>query len=115
MVLDYSCFQEQPNKDVTAFLEKASIRKITISQQSKACEIFLACPQLPDSALYLQCLQFFSNNMQQANGLRLVVQPVTSLSGQAFLENNFSLFVTMLQQQHPTISGWLYNSYWQLD
>ncbi len=26
MVLDYSCFQEQPNKDVTAFLEKAFAR-----------------------------------------------------------------------------------------
>lgn len=113
MELDYSCFQQKPNQDVTAFLEKASIRKITISQQTKACEIFLACPQLPEPELYLQCLQFFTQNMTQASGVRLIVQPLKPMSVEDFLEQHFALFIAILQQHHPTIAGWLYNSHWQ--
>lgn len=37
MELDYSCLIEKPNQDVMTFLENTSIRKITISQQSKTC------------------------------------------------------------------------------
>ena len=43
MELDYSCFTQKPNQDVVTFLKNASVRKITISQQSKVCEIFLLC------------------------------------------------------------------------
>lgn len=113
MELNYDVFQQKPNHDVAAFLEKASVRKITISQQTGACEIFLACQQLPESALYVQCLRFFTENMTQANALRLVMQPLQMISVEEFLEQHFALFITMLQQQHPTIAGWLYNSYWK--
>ena len=58
MELDYSCFQQKPTQDVIAFLENASVRKIAISQQTKGCEIFLACQQLPTPELYLHSLQF---------------------------------------------------------
>ncbi|MGM9525676.1 MAG: PHP domain-containing protein, partial [Peptococcaceae bacterium] len=115
MELDYSCFTQKPNQDVVTFLKTASVRKITISQQSKVCEIFLACQQLPEPELYTECLRFFSDNMTQANGLRLVMQPTRFLSARDFLEQHFPLFLAMLQQQHPTIAGWLYHSYWQLD
>ncbi len=113
MELDCQCFQQKPNQDVLAFLEKASVRKITISQQTKVCEIFLACSDLPNASLYLQCLQFFTQNMTQANGLRLIVQPLQSISIEKFLEQHYDLWITILQQQHPTIAGWLYNSHWQ--
>ncbi|MBQ2035716.1 MAG: PHP domain-containing protein, partial [Peptococcaceae bacterium] len=115
MVLDYNSLQQKPNHNVIAFLEKSSIRKITISQQSKVCEIFLACPELPEPDLYVQCLQFFSGSMTQASGVRLVVQPQQKMDVDSFLTNHYDLYVTMLQQQHPTIAGWLYNSYWQMD
>lgn len=115
MELDYSCFTQKPNQDVVNFLKTASVRKITISQQSKVCEIFLACQQLPEPELYTECLRFFSDNMTQANGLRLVMQPTRFLSARDFLEQHFPLFLAMLQQQHPTIAGWLYHSYWQLN
>ena len=115
MKLDDSCLQQKPNQDVIAFLENASVRKIAISQQTKGCEIFLACRQLPTPELYLQSLRFFTDNMTQASGLRLVVQPLQHLQAAAFLEQHFQLFITMLQQQHPTVAGWLYNSYWQID
>ncbi|MBQ5857937.1 MAG: PHP domain-containing protein, partial [Peptococcaceae bacterium] len=115
MVLDYNSLQQKPNHNVIAFLEKSSIRKITISQQSRVCEIFLACPELPEPDLYVQCLQFFSSSMTQASGVRLVVQPQQKMDVDSFLTNHYDLYVTMLQQQHPTIAGWLYNSYWQMD
>lgn len=115
MELDYSCFQQKPTQDVIAFLENASVRKIAISQQTKGCEIFLACQQLPTPELYLHSLQFFTDNMTQASGLRLVVQPLQQLQVADFFEQHFQLFITMLQQQHPTIAGWLYNSYWKLN
>ncbi len=113
MELDYSCLSEKPNQDVTTFLETASIRKITISQQSKTCEIFLACTNLPDAAMYSQCLQFFTGNMAKANQVRLVVQPKEEMAIDDFMEQHLSLFVTMLKEQHPTIAGWMYNSYWK--
>ena len=115
MELDYSCLNEKPNQDVMTFLETASIRKITISQQSKTCEIFLACANLPDTAMYQQCLQFFTCNMAKASKVRLIVQPKEDLDVEAFLTNYYDLLVTMLTAQHPTISGWLYNSYWNLN
>ena len=70
---------------------------------------------MPDAALYLQCLQFFSGNMPQARGVRLVVQPMTNMELAPFLEQHYSLFLTILQQQHPTIYGWMHNSYWKQD
>ncbi len=115
MVLDYNSLQQKPNTNVIAFLEKSSIRKITISQQSKACEIFLACPEMPEPDLYVQCVAFFAQNMTQASGVRLIVQPMEPMDADTFLTNHYDLFVTMLQQQHPSIAGWLYNSYWQMD
>ena len=115
MVLDYNSLQQKPNNNVIAFLEKSSVRKITISQQSKACEIFLACPELPEPDLYIQCVQFFTSSMTQASGVRLIVQPQKKMDVDSFLTAHFDLFVTILQQQHPTIAGWLYNSYWKMD
>ncbi|MBQ1220115.1 MAG: hypothetical protein IIX83_01885, partial [Peptococcaceae bacterium] len=115
MELDYSCLNEKPNQEVMTFLETASIRKITISQQSKTCEIFLACETLPDDAMYLQCLQFFKHNMAKASKVRLIVQPKVSMGIDVFLTNHFSLFTAMLNEQHPSIGGWLYNSYWKQD
>ena len=100
MELDCQCFQQKPNQDVLAFLEKASVRKITISQQTKVCEIFLACSDLPNASLYLQCLQFFTQNMTQANGLRLIVQPLQPISIEKFLEQHYDLWITILQQQY---------------
>ena len=85
MELDYSCLNEKPNQEVMTFLETASIRKITISQQSKTCEIFLACETLPDDAMYLQCLQFFKHNMAKASKVRLIVQPKVSMGIDVFL------------------------------
>lgn len=113
MNLDYNCLNEKPNQDVMAFLETASIRKITISQQLKTCEIFLACENLPDSEKYRACLQFFSHNMEQASRVRLIVQPKEMIEVDAFLENYYELFTTILTEQHPSVSGWLYNSYWK--
>ncbi len=115
MVLDYSSLQQKPNRDVIAFLETSSIRKIAISQQSKVCEIFLACQQLPAPDLYVQCLHFFAQNMTQASGVRLIVQPLGRMDTDTFLTSHYELFVTMLQQQHPTVAGWLYNSYWKMN
>ena len=115
MELDYSCLNEKPNQEVMTFLETASIRKITISQQSKTCEIFLACETLPDDAMYLQCLQFFKHNMAKASKVRLIVQPKVPMGIDVFLTNHFSLFTAMLNEQHPSIGGWLYNSYWKQD
>ena len=114
MELDYSCLNEKPNQEVMTFLETASIRKITISQQSKTCEIFLACESLPDGAMYMQCLQFFTNSMAKASKVRLIVQPKNLIALHDFFENHYDLFVTMLTEQHPSISGWLFNSRWQL-
>lgn len=115
MKLNYSNVQQKPDKDVIAFLEQCSIRKITISQQDKVCEIFLACSEFPDSALYSQCFHFFSQNIKHATAIRLILQPIDSVSVQDFLSDHFGLFLTILQQQHPTIAGWLYNSYWKLE
>ncbi|MBQ7025578.1 MAG: PHP domain-containing protein, partial [Peptococcaceae bacterium] len=113
MELDYSCLIEKPNHDIMTFLETASIRKITISQQSKTCEIFLACSNLPNAELYAQCLQFFSHNMAKANNVRLIVQPKVPMDVEDFLRDHFTLFTTILTEQHPTISGWLYNCRWE--
>ncbi|MBR4943788.1 MAG: PHP domain-containing protein, partial [Peptococcaceae bacterium] len=115
MVLDFNSLQQKPNSSVIAFLEKSSIRKITISQQSKACEIFLACAQMPEPDLYVQCLQFFTQNMTQASRVRLILQPLDNMDVDTFLTSHYDLFITMLQQQHPTVAGWLYNSYWKMD
>ena len=113
MELDYSCLIEKPNHDIMTFLETASIRKITISQQSKTCEIFLACSNLPNAELYAQCLQFFSHNMAKASNVRLIVQPKVPMDVEDFLRDHFTLFTTILTEQHPTISGWLYNCRWE--
>ena len=112
MELDYSCLIEKPNHDIMTFLETASIRKITISQQSKTCEIFLACENLPDAEMYMQCLQFFSHNMAGASKVRLIVQPKDEMAPDVFLGHHYDLFVAMLTEQHPSVSGWLYNSQW---
>ena len=96
MELDYSCLIEKPNHDIMTFLETASIRKITISQQSKTCEIFLACENLPDAEMYMQCLQFFSHNMAGASKVRLIVQPKDEMAPDLFLEQHYDLFVAML-------------------
>lgn len=113
MNFDLNELHEKPNQDLMAFLETSSIRKITISQQSKTCEIFLACEKLPDRAMYLNCLQFFSHNMEKAKNVLLVVQPKERMEIDTFLSTQYELFLTILTEQHPSISGWLYNSYWK--
>lgn len=114
MELDYSQFQTQPNQDVTAFLGTSSVRRITISQQTKACEIFLACSQFPGPEVYVQTAEFFNRNLPQASGLRLVLQSLHGMEVKEFLEEHFMLFLCILKQQHPSLAGWLYNCRWEL-
>ncbi len=114
MELDYRAMIAQPDPQVRAFLETASIRKITVSETRHLCEILLACRQLPDPELYAQCRDFFSRNMPQAEGVLLLVQPAEPLPAEAFLSEHFPLFLAMLEQRHPAIGGWLYRSWWEL-
>ena len=114
MELNCKFAEQQPNKELSTFLDTASVRNIRISQKKNICEIFLACPTLPEPSMYLDCLDYFTKLMEHASAVHLVVQPEEAMRAEDFLHDHFPLFLTMLEQMHPTVTGWMHNSYWEI-